>query len=135
MMSRAERLRLAGVVAPIVRGGKARVLRTESGKVITTADLAEGLLNRERVELELTLGAARLVCKRCGKQLCEVIRRGKYDPKTGLCHRCMMTDRRSANERPPNAGAVCSIRNVLAGRKRSIRGLTFRYAVETARTA
>jgi len=87
-LTKVERLALAGRVAPLLRGKRPRQLKTVNprGDVVRTVSdvqLAESLLARQKIELELTDHARRFHCRLCGKKLST--NRGR----TGRCVSCM----------------------------------------------
>ena len=69
--NKAERLVIAGAVAPVLRDGsarnKTRVVKTYSGRVVTLADVQAGLLAKTKIELEVDDGVRpkSIVCA-CG---------------------------------------------------------------------
>lgn len=89
-LSKAEWQAVVGLAAPRFRDQKPRKLRTESGKTIDTAQLAEGLLKHGELVVSVRPEVRRLFCKYCGK-------RRNIDPRSkndkGLCRKCWTTSR------------------------------------------
>lgn len=63
------KLRIASLAVPRFRGQRVRVLRTDTGRSINTADLAEALLKRADIELAIREEVARRYCLDCKKLL------------------------------------------------------------------
>lgn len=89
-LSKAEKLAIAGVVAPVKRSQKAhdRVVTLESGRKISGAKMLEKLCERIGVELEPKDGIrpTRVVCERCGRVV-GTNKIGVVSVVCGLCKR------------------------------------------------
>lgn len=103
--NKAERLVIAGAVAPVLRDGaekaRRRIVKTHSGRVVTLADVQAGLLKAKKIELEVVEGKRpkEIICA-CGAVV-RVPKTGGVVPKQ--CQRCM---HRKANHKWRTSPAV-----------------------------
>lgn len=122
-MNKAERLIVAGVVAPVLRssvnGGRRVAVTDADGKVTgwtTVAEIQASLLAKQKIELEVIDGVrpAEVLCKNCGKS----IRTTKNGPLPTVCREgcnvfCSFPD--CGRQISPNAARKNALKGILKG--------------------
>lgn len=129
--SRAQRLAIAGVVAPHLReqiasGGSRRVARVDAtGNVVgytTLAEIQKSLLALERIEIDVLPGVRpkRRLCELCEKPFAVPVRSG---PPATLCRKCSQPKCLDCPKRVDRVEVQrckrCAARHTNAGRKKS----------------